>query len=160
MLEFEVFDLSTDPEARAYVKDEIVEVQFATCDGLLESREGPNRYEAGDALITGSTGDRWSVSRGRFDLKYEPLANPGDAGIDSADLQPVATKRYRNRPHPVLARCILEPFTARRSAAGDRLHGTAGDWLVQYAPGDYGVVEKTRFAQVYVLSDDPSRVSL
>ena len=36
-----------------------------------------------------------------------------------------------------------------RSAGGDLLRGNPGDWLLQYAPGDYGVVEQGRFAQVY-----------
>ena len=36
-----------------------------------------------------------------------------------------------------------------RSEAGDVLHGQAGDWVLQYAPGDYGVVQARRFAKVY-----------
>jgi len=36
-----------------------------------------------------------------------------------------------------------------RSAAGDILTGDAGDWVMQYAPGDYGVVKAARFAKVY-----------
>lgn len=50
---------------------------------------------------------------------------------------------------PVLARQIHEPFTALRSAGGDRLAGRAGDWLLQYAPGDWGVCEQARFAAIY-----------
>ncbi|MBM3346231.1 MAG: hypothetical protein FJY55_07040 [Betaproteobacteria bacterium] len=57
--------------------------------------------------------------------------------------------RYRARPVPVLARQIHEPFTALRSACGDRLAGRAGDWLLQYAPGDWGVCEQARFAAIY-----------
>jgi hypothetical protein len=38
---------------------------------------------------------------------------------------------------------------ARTAAGGDVLQGTAGDWVMQYAPGDYGVVQATRFAKVY-----------
>jgi hypothetical protein len=56
---------------------------------------------------------------------------------------------YAARPVPVLARQITEPFSAERSAGGDRLYGKAGDWLLQYAPGDFGVAEQERFAQVY-----------
>ena len=32
---------------------------------------------------------------------------------------------------------------------GDRLVGDAGDWLLQYAPGDYGIAKNNRFVQVY-----------
>ena len=61
MLELKHLDLRTDPQARRVVKDETVAVAFAEVDGELMSLEGPNRYVAGDALITGSTGDRWVV---------------------------------------------------------------------------------------------------
>ncbi len=67
-------DLRTDPAARRFVKDETVGVEFAADAGELMSLEGPNRYARGDALVTGSTGDRWVVSRGRFDAKYVPAA--------------------------------------------------------------------------------------
>ena len=62
---------------------------------------GVNRYSPGDALITGSTGDRWSVSRDRFDAKYdpEPPTLRGDAG------------NYRNRPAIVLTKRSTRSFT-------------------------------------------------
>ena len=139
MLELKQIDLARDPEAASYIKAEVVSVTFARDAGELASLEGPNRYQAGDALITGSTGSRWSVSRERFEAKYEPVA-PLKAGDDG---------RYAARPVPVLAKQIPEPFTALRSAGGDRLTGRAGDWLMQYAPGDYGVCEQARFAAIY-----------
>jgi hypothetical protein len=105
----------------------------------LISREGPNSYRADDALITGSTGDRWSVSRDRFDAKYIPVA-PVEAGEDG---------RYRSKPLPVLARQIGEAFTLARSSGGDVLQGQAQDWLLQYAPGDFGIIENARFQRVY-----------
>lgn len=139
MLELTAIDLATDPLAARYVKDETVAVAFAREPGELISLEGPNRYAPGDALISGATGSRWVVSRDRFDAKYAALP-PTVAGEDG---------HYRARPVPVLARQIGEPFTALRSAGGDRLRGKAGDWLLQYAPGDFGVAENARFAQVY-----------
>jgi hypothetical protein len=145
MIELKNLDLRSDPAAKRVVKDETVTVEFAADDGELMSLEGPNRYARGDALITGSTGDRWVVSRDRFDAKYVPAAPAlahGDAGA------------YRNRPAVVLARQMSEPFSLARSAAGgDVLRGTAGDWVMQYAPGDYGVVQAARFAAVYRVAD-------
>lgn len=140
MLELTQLDLSTDPQARRVIKDETVTVAFAAGDGELMSLEGPNRYVAGDELITGSTGDRWVVSRARFDAKYLPA----DPAVAHGEPGP-----YRNRPSIVLAKRMDEPFTIARSANGDTLRGTAGDWVMQYAPGDYGVVQAQRFAQVY-----------
>jgi len=139
MLQLKTIDLTTDPSAALFVKDEVVDVVIAKTGGELISREGPNRFEAGDALITGSTGDRWSVSRGRFDEKYFP-AVPASAGEDG---------RYRSRPVPVLAKQMAEAFTLARSAGGDVLQGLAHDWLLQYAPGDFGIVENARFQRVY-----------
>ncbi|MCK9381919.1 MAG: PGDYG domain-containing protein [Sulfuritalea sp.] len=139
MLEFKNIDLTKESLASLFVKDEVVEVAFSKSDGELLSREGPNCFQAGDALITGSTGDRWSVSRSRFDAKYTPVA-PVRAGEDGC---------YQARPIPVLARQIGEAFTLARSSGGDVLQGQAQDWLLQYAPGDFGIVENARFKKVY-----------
>jgi len=138
-------DLSHDTAARRVVKDETVAVEFAATQGELMSLEGPNRYMPGDALITGSTGDRWVVSRERFDAKYVP------ADVALAHGEPGA---YRNRPAVVLAKQMHEAFSLARSAnGGDVLRGAAGDWIMQYAPGDYGVVQAARFAKVYRFAD-------
>jgi hypothetical protein len=139
MPELKNIDLAGDAAAALFVKDEVVAVVFAETAGELLSREGLNRYAAGDALITGSTGDRWSVSRLRFDAKYLPVA-PLSAGANGA---------YRARPMPVLARQMMEAFRVARCAGGDVLQGAAQDWLLQYAPGDFGIVENRRFQQVY-----------
>jgi hypothetical protein len=139
MPELKNLDLTQDRAASLFVKDEVVDVVFATSAGELVSREGPNRYLAGDALITGSTGDRWSVSRDRFDAKYLPVAPV----VDGAD------GTYRARPLPVLAKQMPAAFSLARSAGGDVLHGQARDWVLQYGPGDFGVIENARFQKVY-----------
>lgn len=139
MIEMNHIDLANDPAARSYIKHETVQVTFARADGELISQEGPNRYRVGDALITGSTGNRWCVSRDRFDAKYEPLP----------PLHPGADGDYRNKPLPVLAKQMQEPFRIARAAGGDVLRGAAQDWLLQYGPGDYGIVDNARFQHVY-----------
>ncbi|MDR5738306.1 MULTISPECIES: PGDYG domain-containing protein [unclassified Caballeronia] len=139
MLKLSQPDLASDPAARRVVKSEVVSVDFATVAGELMSLEGPNRHAPGDAIVTGASGERWVVSRDRFDVKYlaEGGTVHGEAGA------------YRNRPSVVLAKQMNEPFSIARSAAGDVLTGDAGDWVMQYAPGDYGVVKAARFAKVY-----------
>jgi hypothetical protein len=139
----EELDLTGNIRAVWAVKDELVTVEFARASGSLESAVGTNRYAVGDALITGTTGDRWCVSRDRFDAKYAAEA-PTQTG------QPGS---YRNRPVPVRAKRMDTPFGVRRSAGGDVLQGNAGDWLVQYAPGDHGIVAQDRFASVYRVLD-------
>ncbi len=139
MTELKNVDLRSDQDARWYVKEETVQVAFAKMDGEIMSLEGPNRYEKGDALITGATGSRWCVSRDRFDSKYEPVS-PLERGEEG---------QYKNRPIPVLAKRMKEVFSIARSQGGDRLHGESGDWLMQYAPGDYGITRHFRFVEVY-----------
>ena len=132
-------DLATDAGARWVVKDEVVLVEFAEAPGELRSAVGINRYVAGDALLTGSTGDRWCVSRDRFDAKYRP---------DGAQASGAAGS-YRNLPARVLAKQMTVPFSVARTQGGDVLEGGAGDWLMQYAPGDHGIVARARFDEVY-----------
>lgn len=144
MIELSQLDLTADPSVQRVVKNETVTVEFATESGELMSLEGPNRYAPGDAVISGATGERWVVSRERFDAKYQPADAAFTHGAPGA---------YRNRPTVVLARRMEEPFTLVRSTGGDRLTGAAGDWVMQYAPGDYGVVKAARFAKVYRLAD-------
>jgi hypothetical protein len=144
-LELDNPDLAADRAACWVVKDEVVRVEFALEAGVLASAVGLNRYAAGDALLTGSTGDRWCVSRDRFNAKYrsEPPVLPGQGGL------------YRNRPAAVLAKRMGVAFLVARSADGDVLLGEAGDWLLQYAPGDHGVVAQARFDKVYRVLDGP-----
>ncbi|VXC05282.1 conserved hypothetical protein [Burkholderia sp. 8Y] len=139
MLNLSKPDLSTDPAARRVVKNEAVAVEFAAAAGELMSLEGPNRYTTGDAIVTGASGERWVVSRERFDAKY--VAEGGIAHGEPGT--------YRNLPSVVLAKQMQEAFSIARSAAGDVLRGDPGDWVMQYAPGDYGVVKAARFAKVY-----------
>jgi hypothetical protein len=131
--------LSEDPHAMRVVKDEEVAVEFAADPGLIMSAVGPNHYARGDALITGSTGDRWAVTRDRFDAKYQPSGgqSAGTAGL------------YRNYPVIIWAKKIDVPFTIERCRGGDCLTGAAGDWAVEYALNDCGLVAADRFAAVY-----------
>jgi hypothetical protein len=139
MLALQSVELRGDSLATAWVKHELVEVVFAAQAGALMSKVGPNHYRAGDALVTGIDGDTWCVTRDRFDAKYVPAGGqpPGLPGT------------YRNLPVPVLAKRMPVEFRVQRVAGGDWLEGRAGDWLLQYAPGDHGICAAARFAQVY-----------
>lgn len=139
MLELRRVDLRADPAAHSYQKQETVSVEFAAQPGSLSSSVGANTYQSGDALVTGADGDRWCVTRDRFDAGYLPLP-PTVAG---------APGRYRNRPRPVLAKRMSDAFRCERRAGGDWLQGNAGDWLLQYAPGDHGIATHARFTLVY-----------
>jgi len=136
-------DLRDDPAAQRVIKNETVDVEFAKAAGELMSLEGANHYLPRDALITAAGGERWVVSRSRFDEKYLPA----DAGLRHGE-----PGRYRNHPVIVLARQMDCAFSILRSATGpDRLTGQPGDWVMQYAPGDHGVVQAARFEKVYTV---------
>jgi hypothetical protein len=132
-------ELSKDPRSKVFVKYEEVQVQFARESGRLESLEGGNVYAAGDAILSGATGEKWVVVRERFDAKYEPIP-PTVKGADGM---------YKNKPVPVTALQVGENFTVKRDLSGDMLHGSKDDWIVQYGPGDLGIVKDERFKRVY-----------
>lgn len=132
-------DLAASPDATRWCKRaQQVQVEFARADGTLETLEGRVHYQTGDALLTGSTSERWPVRRAGFDERYSPT------GATAPDTDGT----YVKRPLPVLARRIVEAF-AVRLPDGQVLHGQPGDWLVQYAPGDQAVVADAIFRATY-----------
>ncbi|MGB0713069.1 MAG: PGDYG domain-containing protein [Gammaproteobacteria bacterium] len=133
-----MIDLRDDPQAIRVVKRPIpVMVEFATEEGICQTLEGPVAYRAGDALLTGVVGERWPVARQRFDLSYTPLP-PLAAGRDGT---------YLKRHGVVLARRLETPL--RLGLARGVLRGEPGDWLLQYAPGDLGIVRSDIFSASY-----------
>ncbi len=132
-------NLEQDSAAARYCKIEVVQVKFSTEAGMLLSRVGPNHYVAGDAIIDAADGETWVVSRRRFDDKYLPVSPTlaGEAG------------QYAAKKVIVLAKQISEAFSISREVGGDVLTGSAGDWLIQYALGDFGVVLNPRFQRIY-----------
>ena len=137
-------DLREDRTAhRARKRAVVVQVEFAGADGTLSTQEGPVSYSIGDALLTGTEGERWPVARGTFDVNYAPVApaRPGKAGP------------YRKRPRAVWAKLMTDPFDVTLDRDRGTLRGQPGDWLVQYAPSDFSVVSARVFAQTYELLD-------
>jgi hypothetical protein len=136
-------DLGEDRAARRARKVSIaMHVEFAMADGTLVTREGPVAYVTSDALLSGIDGERWPVSRKRFDETYEPVAplRPGKPGA------------YRKRPQVVWAKPLPQTLTVELGGVGT-LRGNAGDWLLQCAPGDLCVVGASTFAKSYELLD-------
>jgi hypothetical protein len=79
------------------------------------------------------------VARERFMEKYQAI--PPTTAHDDGN--------YRSRPIPVWAKQMSRAFSIARRAGGDVLEGEAGDWVLQYAPGDFGACKAARFAAVY-----------
>lgn len=139
-------DLRQDPDALRVVKRPIpVQVEFASEDGSCETLEGPVAYRAGDALITGIAGERWPIARARFDADYTPTGSTqgGENG------------RYSKRHIVVLAKKLAQPMRVKIERGV--LQGNKGDWLVQYAADDYGIVRADLFAASYVRDSERTR---
>ncbi|WP_244817927.1 PGDYG domain-containing protein [Caballeronia sp. Lep1P3] len=133
-------DLRHAPDAWRVVKRPVaLDVRFAEADGTCDTLEGPVRFRAGDAILTGTLGENWPVSRERFDETYE-LVSDG---------------RYRKRPLLAYAIRLTAPMKVRVGGQGDVVEGHPGDWLVQYDESDYGLVDAEVFAQAYERADAP-----
>ncbi len=118
-----------------------VNVTFAAGAGVLHTLEGLVAYEQGDALLTGTTGERWPVPRQRFLASYLPA--PGTtSGQDG---------RYVKRPREVWAWRTERPLDVSLPQGTGTLHANAGDVIVQYAPGDSAVVQPEIFFTIYDL---------
>jgi hypothetical protein len=138
-------ELERDPAARrARRRPVTLSVRFARAPGVLQTLEGPVRYRAGAALVCGLRGECWPVERGPFERRYEPAAGTAP-GSDGA---------YRRQAGIVLARRLDATLEVRVGAHGDLLRGRPGDWLLQYAPGEYGIVAPEIFADTYALIAD------
>lgn len=130
-------DLSSDPAASMYEKTAAVQIQFAEQDGEMETLEGRVPYVTGDAILTGVTSEKWPVKRRVFDALYEPASNNG-SGV------------YRKKQgSSVYAKQMDSAFRVNIRDGSATLEGKPGDWLVQYAPGDVGIVSKEIFSKSY-----------
>lgn len=137
-------DLGRDPKAiRARKRPQTIAAAFARADGACETLEGPVHYRAGDAIVTGTQGERWPVERQKFLAAYEPEP-PLAAGQDG---------QYVSRPREVLARRIEQAGQVTVGRASDTLRGEPGDWLVQYDDGSYGIIRSDIFASTYDVVD-------
>ncbi|HUB13406.1 MAG TPA: PGDYG domain-containing protein [Acetobacteraceae bacterium] len=133
-------DLAADPRALQVRKRPLpVQVTFASADGICATLEGPVRYRRGDAILTGTRGELWPVTRGSFFDSYEamPPTSPGQDGT------------YRKRPAPVLALRLERALAVPVGWQDDLLQARRGDWLLHYADGSHGVVSDRIFRDTY-----------
>jgi hypothetical protein len=116
-----------------------VQVRFTDAACEIHTREGIVKAKPGDAIITGTGGEQWRVSRARFPEKYRPRP-PLVAGSAGEYL----SLRYR-----IHALAMPRPFEVLLADGESRLSGQAGDWLVDYGDGSLGVVSPAIFATTY-----------
>jgi hypothetical protein len=116
-----------------------IDVRFADAGCIVRTAEGAVRARPGDAILTGTSGEHWRVSKSHFADKYSPVA-PTIEGSDG---------RYRAKPYQVLALRMAESFRVILSDGVSELTGRAGDWLVDYGDGSLGIVSPLVFANTY-----------
>jgi hypothetical protein len=116
-----------------------VGVQFTSTASTVQTLEGVVHARPGDAIITGSAGERWRVSRGHFAEKYRPVPPTveGQSG------------RYVNLPNSIMAVPMSGAFEVLLADGISRLRGQPGDWLVDYGDGSLGIVSPAIFAATY-----------
>jgi hypothetical protein len=95
------------------------------------------RFAPGDAIVTGTRGEQWPIQRDKFEATYAP-SEGGAFGTDGL---------FHKVGGPVPVRRMDEPFTV--TASWGELTGDPGDYLVQYGPGDFGIVSTDSFGDTY-----------
>jgi hypothetical protein len=120
-----------------------IDVRFTAADCTVQTPEGVVHAKAGDAIITGTAGERWRVSRSRFADKYRPVPPTlaGEAG------------RYVSLPNRIMAVPMTEVFEVLLADGVSRLSGRPGEWLVDYGDGSLGIVSQAIFATTYEIID-------
>lgn len=100
---------------------------------VIQTLEGPVTAAPGDVVLTGVTGEEWPVARPKFESGYDVLQ------------EGVCCKR------PVLATAtqMAQAFSVKVGWADEPIQGQAGDYLLTYGPGDFGVVRRDIFEQTY-----------
>ena len=136
MRNFKNLDINSKKGGYIAIKKPIpLEVHFAKEDGTVETKEGSQPCKAGDAIMTGTKGEHWPIPLADFNKTYEVVDK--DKGL------------YAKKSMEVYAREMKKPFTVNVSWSDKPLVGKPGDRLVQYKPGDFGIVDKEIFGETY-----------
>jgi hypothetical protein len=123
--------------ARKHVRE--IKVDFARREAKVRTPEGTVHAAVGDAILTGSMGERWCMPADRFARKYTPVP-PTVAGQSG---------RYSSVPIEIVAVPMREKFEVILLDGISRLRGHLGDWLVDYGDGSLGVVAQRIFTATY-----------
>lgn len=116
-----------------------IDVRFTPVACTVQTSEGLVHAAPGDAIITGTAGEHWRVSRARFPDKYRPVP-PTVAGESG---------RYLSLPNRIMAVPMTQAFEVLLADGVSRLSGRAGEWLVDYGDGSLGIVSEDIFATTY-----------
>jgi hypothetical protein len=127
---------------RVYRKTALLRARLLTQEdfdrrgGVVQTLEGPVRFEPGDYLARGVQNEEWPIRRDQFEQLYRPAGNAGADGFGAYHAIGVRE-----------AVQIDEPFTVQ-IGQGDVLTGKPGDYLVKSDGGGY-VAERDIFESTY-----------
>lgn len=110
--------------------------EFAKEAGVIDTLEGPVPHGEGAAILTGTKGERWPISRLKFESTYD-----GDNSTGYCSKKPIL----------VTAVQMSEAFEVVVAWSGATLKGKPGDYHLTYGPGDFGVVDKEIFEETYTV---------
>ena len=134
-------ELSEDSDAiETFKKPLPLHFRIADREETIETKEGPVTAQGGDYIMTGTEGENWPIPAAKFEETYDILS--------TYDKEPVKGEAAKKKII-VFAKQMSEPFQVKVSWSSDLLSGDPGDYLVQYGPGDYGVVGKEIFEKTY-----------
>lgn len=128
-----------------YMKRSIpVEVEFVSHAGTLQTLEGPVVYAAGDALMTGAVGERWPISRNRFQATYDPVppTRMGENGF------------YLKKRISIHARQVSRQENIPLPEGQGSLLAREGDWVLTAPDGHQRVVANDIFLETYQAEEE------
>ena len=129
-------DLTIDPGAQQVQKKDIpLQFRIAEQPETIETLEGPQPAAVGAYIMTGTKGENWPIPKDEFEKNYNIIGDNTAA----------------KKPLPIPGKQMQEDFFVTPTWSPNKLHGKPGDWLVQYEPGNYGVVEASIFDETYDL---------
>jgi len=104
--------------------------------GIIDTLEGPVRYEAGHKIITGPKGEKYPVSPESFEDKYD------------------IEDEHTATPKKIVKYAKLADHDGVLETSWGNLEYTKGnDVIVRHGEGDYGAVKKDIFQQTYDIKE-------
>jgi hypothetical protein len=110
-------------------------VIYATAEtpGIINTLEGPVKYQAGYKIITGPNGEQYPNPPEKFASLYD----------DNQDGTATPKKIIKTAK-------LADHSGSVKTSWGETLNYTRGnDYIVRHGPGDYGVVKKDIFPKTY-----------
>lgn len=113
-----------------------IQHETATEAGVLETMEGPVRYERGHKIVTGPKGEKYPIAPEKFEQLYD------------VDDQGTAT------PKKILKQVRPADHSGILKTSWGELSYKPGDLIVRHGTGDYGVVAPDIFATTYARHEE------